>query len=224
VTRQPYAEPFDYQSEEVAEAFTEWCAARRVEARDDQEYRWLRQAFTAGMNEIARYMAAESPGAVWECPLCHSLFERPGFEHEPCRAALAPARLAAQLADALNRIRAVKDDLRGALAFIRVLDGLRPTCVICHDAAADRQTTQGPACTDCVGRPPDLPDPDDPKTWAFPDGPWDLPGLADPGPVTLSPWGHPEPPRGDDPDEPTNRDIEPDPGDWHDGPDPEAGS
>jgi hypothetical protein len=20
----------------------------------------------------------------WECPVCHSLFERPGFQHEPC--------------------------------------------------------------------------------------------------------------------------------------------
>jgi hypothetical protein len=48
---------FSYQSEEVAEAFTEWCAARGIEARDDQEYRWLRQAFTAGMNEVARYGA-----------------------------------------------------------------------------------------------------------------------------------------------------------------------
>lgn len=38
----------------------------------------------------------------------------------------------------------------------------------------------------------------------------------DPSP---SPWGHPEPLRADDPDEPTNRDIEPEPADWHDGPD-----
>ena len=48
---------FGYQSEEVAEAFTEWCAAAGIEARDDQEYRWLRQAFTAGLNEAARYGA-----------------------------------------------------------------------------------------------------------------------------------------------------------------------
>jgi hypothetical protein len=41
----------------------------------------------------------------------------------------------------------------------------------------------------------------------------------DPGPVAPSPWGHPEPPRADDPDEPTTREIEPDPPDWHDGPD-----
>jgi hypothetical protein len=34
---------FGYQSEEVAEAFTEWCAAAGIEARDDQEYRWLRR-------------------------------------------------------------------------------------------------------------------------------------------------------------------------------------
>jgi hypothetical protein len=23
--------------------------------------------------------------APWECPRCHCLFERPGFDHEPCR-------------------------------------------------------------------------------------------------------------------------------------------
>ena len=56
---EPEAAPFDYQSEEVAEAFTEWCAAEQVEARDDQEYRWLRGAFTAGMNETARYARPE---------------------------------------------------------------------------------------------------------------------------------------------------------------------
>jgi len=131
------------------------------------------------------------------------------------------AQLRGQLADALNRIHVLEHDLRGVLVSIRILDGLRPTCVLCHDAAADRQTIRGPACTDCVGTPPDLADPADPETWAFPDGPWDL---SDPGPVTPSPWGHPEPPPADDPDEPTNRDIEPDPADWHDGPDPEPRS
>ena len=68
-------------------------------------------------------------------------------------------------------IRKLADDLRGALAFIRVLDRLRPTCVICLDATADRQTVRGPACTDCVGDlPDDSPgaDPDRPETWAFP--------------------------------------------------------
>jgi hypothetical protein len=44
---------------------------------------------------------------------------------------------------------------------------------------------------------------------------------ADPGPVAPSPWGHPEPSRADDPDEPTNRGIEPEPADWYDGPDAE---
>lgn len=44
---------------------------------------------------------------------------------------------------------------------------------------------------------------------------------ADLGPVSPSPWGHPEPAPADDPDEPTNRDIEPEPDGWHDGPDPE---
>ena len=33
------------------------AAAAGIEARDDQEYRWLRQAFTAGLNEAARYGA-----------------------------------------------------------------------------------------------------------------------------------------------------------------------
>jgi len=62
----------------------------------------------------------------------------------------------------------LEGDLRGALAFIRVLDRLRPTCVLCHDQAADRQTVQGPACTDCVGDlPDDGPDPDRPETWVF---------------------------------------------------------
>ena len=46
---------FEYASEEVGEAFTEWCASESIEARDNQEYRWLRRAFTAGMNEVSRY-------------------------------------------------------------------------------------------------------------------------------------------------------------------------
>lgn len=72
------------------------------------------------------------------------------------------------LSHAEERIRALEDDLRGALAFVRVLDRLRPTCVICHDATADRQTVNGPACSDCVGEPlDDGPDPDRPETWAF---------------------------------------------------------
>ena len=68
------------------------------------------------------------------------------------------------------RIRALEENLRGALAFIRVLDRLRPTCAVCVDATADRQTARGPACTDCIGDPPDdAPDPDRPETWAFPE-------------------------------------------------------
>jgi len=43
----------------------------------------------------------------------------------------------------------------------------------------------------------------------------------DPGRVTPSPWGHPEPAPDGTPDGLTNRDIEPEPADWHDGPDPE---
>jgi hypothetical protein len=73
------------------------------------------------------------------------------------------------LGHAEERIRELEDDLRGALESIRGLDRLRPTCVICLDATADRQTVRGPACTDCVGDPPDDagPDPERPETWAF---------------------------------------------------------
>jgi hypothetical protein len=46
---------FECTSEEVGEAFTEWCASEDIEARDDQEYRTVRAAFTAGMNEVSRY-------------------------------------------------------------------------------------------------------------------------------------------------------------------------
>jgi hypothetical protein len=73
-----------------------------------------------------------------------------------------------QLADALNRIRTLEHDMSNAFALIRRLDRLRPTCVICHDETADRQTIRGPACTDCVGDlPDDGPDPDFPESWAF---------------------------------------------------------
>lgn len=54
---------FVYDGEEVGEAFTEWCAAERIEARDDEEYRWLRQAFTAGMNAVAQYPELLDGGA-----------------------------------------------------------------------------------------------------------------------------------------------------------------
>jgi len=74
----------------------------------------------------------------------------------------------AQLADAIERIQALENDLRGALACIRVLDRLRPTCVLCHDETADRLTINGPACSDCAGDlPDDGPDPDFPESWAF---------------------------------------------------------
>jgi hypothetical protein len=72
------------------------------------------------------------------------------------------AQLRGQLDDALERIRTLEDDLRGVLLFVRVLDRLRPTCVICHDATADRQTIRGPACSDCVG---DLPDDESEPGW-----------------------------------------------------------
>ncbi|HEY1321687.1 MAG TPA: hypothetical protein VGF32_15630 [Streptosporangiaceae bacterium] len=47
----------------------------------------------------------------------------------------------------------LRSQLDDALERIDVLDRLRPTCVICLDAAADRQTVNGPACSDCVGEP-----------------------------------------------------------------------
>jgi hypothetical protein len=184
-------------------------AGVRMGRYDDRIAEWLTQWEDATVAVIAGWVqrAATRP---WECPLCRSLFERPGFEHEPCRADLEPARLRADV-DQLRR------QLASALTSIRILDRMRPTCVLCHDAAADRQTVRGPACSDCVGDlPDDGPDPDHPETWAFP-GPEDF----GPGPVTPSPWGRPEPPHADDPDEPANRDLEPDPADWHDGPDPE---
>jgi hypothetical protein len=59
------------------------------------------------------------------------------------------------LAAAENRIRALENSMSDAFALIRRLDRLRPTCVICLDATADRQTSRGPACTDCVGDPPE---------------------------------------------------------------------
>ena len=62
------------------------------------------------------------------------------------------------LGHAEERIRGLENDMRDTLALIRRLDRLRPTCVICTDATADRQTSNGPACTDCVG---DLPDPEE---------------------------------------------------------------
>lgn len=91
--------------------------------------------------------------------------------------------LGGQLAAALGRIETLENDLRGALAFIRVLDRLRPTCVLCHDETADRLTVRGPACSDCVGDlPDDGPDPDRPETWAFP-GPEEFgPEVADMAP------------------------------------------
>ena len=77
-----------------------------------------------------------------------------------------------ELQAAFGRIRELEGERLGVLAQLRVLDRLRPTCVICHDATADRQTLRGPACTDCVGDlPSDGPDPDRPETWAFGEAP-----------------------------------------------------
>lgn len=42
---------FDYQSEEVGEGFTEWCARACIEAATDAGYIALRQAYAAGLND-----------------------------------------------------------------------------------------------------------------------------------------------------------------------------
>jgi hypothetical protein len=82
------------------------------------------------------------------------------------------AGLREDLRHAEGRIRELEDDRAGVLAQLRVLDRLRPTCVLCHEEAADRQTVRGPACTDCAGDlPDDSPDPDRPETWAFGEAP-----------------------------------------------------
>ena len=75
----------------------------------------------------------------------------------------------------------LRAQLAGVLAQVRVLDRLRPTCVICRDATADRQTARGPACTDCAGDLPDEaagPDPDRPDTWAFPEAKLNAPRIV----------------------------------------------
>ncbi len=64
------------------------------------------------------------------------------------------------LGHAEERIRELGNDMRDAFALIRRLDRLRPSCVICLDATADRQTARGPACTDCAGDLPDYGDAD----------------------------------------------------------------
>jgi hypothetical protein len=59
----------------------------------------------------------------------------------------------------LSRWEADLRELRGhvdeALGRIRQLEGLRPTCVICLDAAATQQAASGPVCSDCAGEPPE---------------------------------------------------------------------
>jgi hypothetical protein len=61
--------------------------------------------------------------------------------------------MACQIIDAAAA--GLRGQLDEALERIDVLDRLRPTCVICLDAAADRQTVNGPACSECVGDPGD---------------------------------------------------------------------
>lgn len=82
------------------------------------------------------------------------------------------ADLRGELDAAYSAVRDLRHQFDGVLAEIRVLDRLRPSCVLCRDAAADRQTVRGPACTDCVGDlPDDGPDPDRPETWVFGEAP-----------------------------------------------------
>ena len=87
----------------------------------------------------------------------HSHGEYAEYQHRHYDEESIARGLREDLGAAEERIRELAEDLRGALASIRALDRLRPTCVICTDATADRQTSRGPACTDCVG---DLPDDD----------------------------------------------------------------
>jgi hypothetical protein len=76
------------------------------------------------------------------------------------------AELRGELDAAYGAVRDLRGRLDGAIAQLRVLDRLRPSCVICQDA--DRQTASGPACADCVGDlPDDGPDPGFPESWAF---------------------------------------------------------
>ena len=57
----------------------------------------------------------------------------------------ALGELRGELQAALGRIRQLEDGRASVLGELRVLDRLRPTCVLCHDQVADRQTTRGPA-------------------------------------------------------------------------------
>ena len=55
-----------------------------------------------------------------------------------------------RLQEDVRELRSLLDD---ALDSIRVLERLRPTCTVCHDATATQQTVSGPACAECVGDP-----------------------------------------------------------------------
>jgi hypothetical protein len=80
-------------------------------------------------------------------------------------------RAEARIGGLEDEVGQLRRQLDGVLAQIRVLDRLRPSCVICRDAAADRQTVNGPACSDCAGDlPDDGPDASFPGPWAFAEG------------------------------------------------------
>jgi hypothetical protein len=57
-------------------------------------------------------------------------------------------------------LRDLRSQLEEALGRIRDLERLRPTCVICLDATATRQTVNGPACSGCVGEPEEESEPE----------------------------------------------------------------
>ena len=77
-------------------------------------------------------------------------------------------RAEARIAGLEDEVGQLRRPLDGALAQLRVLDRLRPSCVLCRDAAADRQAVRGPVCSGCAGDLPDGgPDPDRPETWAL---------------------------------------------------------
>ena len=95
-------------------------------------------------------------------------------------------RAEARIGDLEDETGQLRRQLDAVIAQVRILDRLRPTCALCHDATADRQTVRGPACTDCAGDPPDDgPDPDHPEAWAFAEAQEDQAGEPEHGPSAM---------------------------------------